>query len=83
MRIPHGPPSIRPLDGVGDLRWGANGGGVNTFFLYTKGYSEMNVRFEGAPAVNELKALKEPGALSDYSKMEYLKKKAEGKVSSM
>lgn len=61
----------------------ANGGGANTFFLYTKGYSEMNVRFEGAPAVNELKTLKEPGALSDYSKMEYLKRKAEGKVSSM
>ncbi|WP_421798942.1 hypothetical protein [Haliscomenobacter sp.] len=60
-----------------------NGGGANTFFLYTKGYSEMNARFEGAPAVNDLKTLKEPGALADYSKMEYLKRKAEGKVSSM
>lgn len=60
-----------------------NGGGANTFFLYTKGYSEMNARFEGAPEVNELKKLKEPGALSDFSKMEYLKRKAEGKVSSM
>ena len=43
----------------------------------------MNIRFEGTPAVNELKVLKEPGALSDYSKTEYLKRKAEGKVSSM
>lgn len=60
-----------------------NGGGANTFFLYTKGYSEMNVRFEGVPEVNELKKLKEPGALSEYSKTEYLKNKAEGKVSSM
>lgn len=60
-----------------------NAGGANAFFLYTKGYSEMNVRFEGAPAANELLKLKEPGALSDYSQAEYLKRKGQAKLSSM
>ncbi|HPH19383.1 MAG TPA: hypothetical protein PLE32_11415 [Haliscomenobacter sp.] len=60
-----------------------NAGGANAFFLYTKGYSEMNVRFEGAPEANELLKLKEPGALADYSKTEYLKRKGQAKLSSM
>ncbi len=60
-----------------------NAGGANAFFLYTKGYSEMNVRFEGAPEANELLKLKEPGALADYSKAEYLKRKGQAKLSSM
>lgn len=58
-------------------------GGTRSYFLYTKGYFDLNRRFEGAADAEVLKKLQEPGALADFSKMEYQKSKGQVKPASM